>query len=193
MAGLVRNWWMMAARGGLAILFGLALLLWPTLTLSIVVVLFAAYAILDGLWAVGAGFRAAAGPLAAWPVVLEGALSVALGVLAVTWPFVSREFIHWIAGWGIVTGVLELVTATALPRESAEPWLLGMGGASSLFLGLLILLLPFAAVESVALLLGIYALVFGALLCLGAVAFRQRRGARPASPVPGPRLRAVPR
>src|SRR5205814_4243800 len=86
---LVRNWWMMAARGGLAILFGLMLFV-PDVTLSMVVVLFGAYAILDGVWAVASVMwtsRRSGGALA---VTAEGLVSVALGVLALSWPMVPR-------------------------------------------------------------------------------------------------------
>ena len=58
LASLVHNWWMMAVRGVLAIAFGVSIVVWPHVTLSIVVLLFGVYAIVDGVWTIGAGTRA---------------------------------------------------------------------------------------------------------------------------------------
>jgi uncharacterized membrane protein HdeD (DUF308 family) len=177
LAPLLRNWWMMAIRGGLAIVFGLSVLLWPGLTLSSVVLIFGVYAVLDGVWTIGAGARASAWLLDAWPVVLEGAVSVALGLLALMWPFVPRRFLYVLAGWGLITGVLELVAAARLPREGAGHWLLGTAGFSSLFLAGLILLLPHADNDFVVRIIATYAQVFGVVLLLAAIFFARGEAA----------------
>jgi uncharacterized membrane protein HdeD (DUF308 family) len=163
---------MMAARGALAMLFGLAIVLWPSVTLSIVVALFGGYAVLDGALAVAAALRVSEGRLEAWPVALEGAVSLALGALALGWPFVSRELVYLIAGWGIVIGVLEVLAALAVSPRVAGHWLLATGGGFSLFVAVLILMLPHAALETVALIIGIYAILAGVLVTLAAVGFR---------------------
>jgi uncharacterized membrane protein HdeD (DUF308 family) len=173
---LVRNWRMVACRGGLAILFGLSVLLWPGLDLGELVTLFAAYAFLDGVYTLASVFfRVRTHPLEWWPVLLEGTVGVVLGVLAIVWPFVSYRMIWMIAFWGIVTGILEVVLAARLPRELESHWLLAMGGVASLFLAVLILILPHAVARKVAWALGVYALVFGVLISLAAL--RLRRGA----------------
>jgi uncharacterized membrane protein HdeD (DUF308 family) len=139
LTSLIHNWWMIAIRGVLAIAFGLAVLLGPRVTLSTVTVLFGVYAILDGGWTLAAARRASERLLEAWPVVLEGAVSIGLGLLALFFPFVWRQFFYALAFWGVVTGVLELIAAIRLPREGAGHWMLGTAGASSLFLALMIL------------------------------------------------------
>ena len=170
-AALLRNWWMMAVRGGLAIVFGLAILLWPNVTLGTVVVLFGVYALLDGGWTIVAASRASAHVLDAWPVTLEGVVSVGLGALALLWPFVPRQFVYVLVGWGIATGALELLAALCLPRAGVAHWLLATGGFSSLFLAFLILLLPYADAEVVVRLIAVYAEVFGIALLLAAIRF----------------------
>lgn len=172
MMALVRNWWMVAIRGGLAMLFGASILLWPNSTLSSIVLLFGVYAVLDGVWALSSAHRASQRLLDAWPVALEGAVSLALGLLALGWPFISRELIYLIAGWGIATGIFELLSARNLPSSTAGHWLLGTGGACSLFLAVLVLILPHATLRPVVLVLGNYALLFGALMLLAAFRFR---------------------
>ncbi len=173
-APLVDTWWMAACRGALAILFGVAVLLWRELDLGGLVILFAAYVFLDGAYTLAWIVRVPTRSLQWWPVALEGVVSVGLGLLAFFWPFISHRMIGTIAGWGIVTGVLEILAAVRLPRELASHWLLGMGGVASLFLAVLVWMLPHADARNIALAIGAYALVFGALVSLMACRLRRR-------------------
>jgi uncharacterized membrane protein HdeD (DUF308 family) len=172
---LAHNWWMMAVRGGLAIAFGLAVMLWPAVTLPVVVTLFGCYALADGAWTVAAASRASRRLFDAWPVLFEGVVSVGLGLLSLLWPFVPRQFVSVLAGWGIVTGVLELLAAAYLP-EGAGRWLLLTAGGSSLFLAFLLLLLPHADLARMVHVIAAYAVAFGVVLLLTALRFAQRGG-----------------
>jgi uncharacterized membrane protein HdeD (DUF308 family) len=170
---LGKNWWMVAARGVLAILLGLVILLRPGLPFNLLITAFGVYAVLDGAWAVASALWVSRMSFATWPVLFEGAVSLAVGWLALTWPLVPRDAVLAIAIWGLLTGVLELVAAARLPRRGAGHWLLVTGGVFSLFLAVLMLILPHAVEPSVAWAVGIYALCFGALLVAGAVSLRR--------------------
>jgi uncharacterized membrane protein HdeD (DUF308 family) len=74
--------------------------------------------------------------------------------------------------WGLLTGILEIVGAVRLPRELAAHWLVGTGGASSIFLALVVVALPHAGSDRVALGLAAYATVFGLVILLAALRFR---------------------
>jgi uncharacterized membrane protein HdeD (DUF308 family) len=52
---LAANWWAVAPRGVISILFGGLLFVWPVAGLSALVLLFGAYALVDGVAAVVAG------------------------------------------------------------------------------------------------------------------------------------------
>ena len=169
---LGQNWWMVGIRGLLACLFGLAVLLQPGLTLNLLVATFGAYAVLDGVWAIASALWVSRISYAMWPVLFEGAVSLGVGWVALGWPLVPRDAVRAIAVWGLLTGVLELVAAARLPRRSAGPWLLLTGGVFSLFLAVLILMLPHAVEPSVAWAVGVYALFFGALLVAAALSLR---------------------
>jgi len=175
LAALYRGRWMIAARGGLAVLLAAALLRWPPATLPTVVLLFAAYAIADGILALAAVLRTRARlseVRVVWPVALEGVVSVAIGTLALVWPLrVTSELVYLLAAWGVGTGALELVAASHVSWKRAAHWLLLTGGASSIFLGLLIALIPYADVARTVEIMGVYALVFGAVLGAAAWAF----------------------
>jgi len=178
LATLGKNWWMVGARGALAILFGMLLLLQPTISLDRVVVLFGVYAALDGAWAIASALWVTRRSLAGWPVWLEGAVSLVVGVLALVWPLVPRQLVGAIAIWGLLTGVLEILGAARLPRGVAGYWLLATGGVFSLFLAALILLLPHASQPYIVCALGVYALVFGAALLATAASLRKALPAR---------------
>lgn len=169
---LAKNWWLIVVRGALAALFGLTVLLWRDLTLGLLVVVFGSYAILDGIAALASALRASSRPSEGWPVISEGLVSLIFGVLAFVWPFIPRNALHVIASWGVFTGLLELIGAARLPRVRASHWFLALGGLSSLLLAGLLFTVPYADRRSVVSIIGIYALVFGALL--GLTGFRVR-------------------
>ncbi len=171
LTALVKNWWMGAVRGGLGILLGLTLLLLPRVGLGEVVALFGIYAVLDGLCAVASAVRVSRVPLEAWPVALEGVVSVVLGVVALGAPFEAAGFVRVIAIWGLVTGILEIVGAMRLPRGVEGHWFLATGGVWSIFLAMLLLGLPHAVTDYLVRAIGVYALVFGALVTVAAFMF----------------------
>ena len=175
---LAKNWWMIAGRGLLAVLFGSVIALWRIPVFDAVIVSFGTYAILDGLLAIVSAVRAARPRMAGWPIALEGTVSVVLGVLAFVWPFFPRRAITVLIAWGVLTGIFEIVAAVQLPREFAARWLVGTGGASSIFLALVVLALPRAGLDRVALSLAVYAIVFGIVMLLAALRFRRQRARR---------------
>jgi uncharacterized membrane protein HdeD (DUF308 family) len=170
---LARNWWMVAARGILAVLFGLVLLLRPATPLNLLVALFGVYAALDGAWAIGSALWVTRMSFTSWPVLFEGVASLAVGALALGWPLVPGELVQAIAAWGLITGALEIIAAARLPRAGAGYWLLATGGVFSVFLAVIILILPHADEPPVVGALGVYALAFGALLAAAAVWLRK--------------------
>jgi uncharacterized membrane protein HdeD (DUF308 family) len=169
---LVKNWWMMAGRGILAVLFGAAITLWRTPVFDAVIISFGTYAIADGLLAIAAALRVARAQLTGWPVALEGVISIVLGVLAFVWPPFPRGAIRVLVAWGLLTGMCEVVAAARLPRQLAVHWLLATAGAFSIFLALAVLFLPHAGSDRVALVVGAYAIVFGIVILLVSLRFR---------------------
>lgn len=173
---LVRSWWMLGTRGVVAVLFGLAALLWRDITLGEFVLLFGAYVFVDGLVAIVSAFRAAERLAQGWPLLVEGGVSVILGVIAWAFPMIPFTLLYLIASWGIVTGVLAIVAAMGLALEPTGRWLLGSAGASSVLLGMILMMLPAAGAIEVVRMVGVYALVFGVLVLMLAVRLRGWRG-----------------
>lgn len=172
---LVEHWWMMAARGVLAVAFGGAILLWQVPVFTAVVVSFGSYAIADGVLAIASALRVGSFRRAGWAIALEGAVSVALGAIALNWPAFPQRVIDMLIVWGLGTGLMELVAAAAIPRELAARWLLATAGASSLFLAVALIVLPHANSDRAATVLAAYALVFGVAIFLASLRFRRAR------------------
>jgi uncharacterized membrane protein HdeD (DUF308 family) len=174
---LRHDWWLLALRGVWALLFGAAALVWPGVTLGAFVLGFGTYALVDGLAALAEAARGAERPRQGAPLFLEGTISVGLGIVAWGWPFaMSPVLLYWIAAWGILTGVLELLAALWLLREPTAQWLFGLAGASSILLGMVLMLLPRAGTEAIVRLVGLYAVTFGVLTVLAAFWLRRAGG-----------------
>ena len=169
---LTRNWWALALRGIFAVLMGLAAFVLPGVTLAVLVALFGAYAVVDGVLAIIAGIRAAERYERWWSPILKGLVGIAAGVLAFVWPALTAlALLYLIAGWAIVTGVLEIVAAVHLHRAHGE-WLLILNGVLSVLFGFLVVIWPSAGVLTLLWLIGGYAIVFGIVLLV--LAFRLR-------------------
>jgi uncharacterized membrane protein HdeD (DUF308 family) len=166
------NWGALAVRGGAAVLFGLTALIWPGLTLAVLIVLYGAYAVVDGVFAVVAGLRAASGTHK-WLLLAEGALGVLAGLVVLFWPGITAVVLLYIISfWAIFGGVLRIVGALVLRREIDNEWTMALSGVLWVLLGIVLAVLPGAGLLSLAWLIGIFAL--GAGMTLIALAFRVR-------------------
>lgn len=170
---LAQNWWVVALRGVLALIFGAIAILLPGVTIAALVLLFAAYMLIDGIFATVAGMRAAQRHERWGLLVFEGILNFIAGGIAVVWPLITVvAFIYLLAAWAIVTGALAFAAAFRLQLEHGR-WLLAFSGLASLIWGFLLLVWPLVGAVVLAWWMGAYALVFGVTLLF--LAFRLRR------------------
>ena len=172
-AVVARNWWALALRGGLALMLAIAAFLLPGVTLASLILLLAAYFILDGVLALISGWRAARRDGRWWPFLLEGALDLIAGAIALLWPAATLlALVALLAAWSILTGAVMLYGAFGGYRGRGR-WLLGLNGALSILLGVAIVVFPAAGALTIAWLVGLYALLFGAGML--ALAFHLRK------------------
>jgi uncharacterized membrane protein HdeD (DUF308 family) len=172
-ADLARYWWVLAIRGVAAILFGIAAFVWPGITLTVLVLLFGAYALVDGIFAVVEGISVRKEQERWWLMVLEGVAGIIIGVLTFLYPSITAlVLLYFIAAWAIVTGAFEIAAAIRLRREIEGEWLLALAGIASLIFGVLLVIRPSSGALAVIWLIGAYAIVFGILMLV--LAFRLR-------------------
>jgi uncharacterized membrane protein HdeD (DUF308 family) len=174
---LSRNWWALALRGLLAVLFGLAAFFLPGITLTALILLFGAYMLVDGIFAIIAAVRAEGRDARWWLLVAEGVLGVLAGIVAFIWPgLTALALLYFVAAWAIVTGAFEIVGAIRLRREIEGEWALILAGVLSVIFGVLLVVLPAeVGILSLVWLVGAYALVFGILLIILAFQVRNQR------------------
>jgi uncharacterized membrane protein HdeD (DUF308 family) len=172
-AELARNWWIVALRGVLAVLFGVMALLWPGITIASLVLLFGAYALVDGVFAVVGGFSMAGQRERWWVMVLEGIAGILIGLIAFFWPGITTlVLLYFIATWAIVTGIFEVIAAIRLRREIEGEWLMALAGIASILLGVFLILQPAAGAIGLIWWIGSLSIVFGVLLII--LSFRLR-------------------
>jgi uncharacterized membrane protein HdeD (DUF308 family) len=148
-----------------------------------VVYTFAAYALVDGAFALGV-LLSGQGRGHWWGLLLEGVAGVAFGVMTFAWPWAAEVnmvvLLYLVAGWLAATGVFEVIAAIRLRREIRGEWLLALSGILSVLLGFGFALFPPAGLLVMALWMGAYAVASGVLLL--AVGFRLRGLARRYAP-----------
>jgi uncharacterized membrane protein HdeD (DUF308 family) len=170
---LMRNWWALALRGVAALIFGALAFVWPGITLTVLVWIFAAYMLADGLFAVIAGLRAAQHHERWWPLAVEGVLDLAAGAVAFLWPGIAvLTFIYIAAIWAILSGVALLAAAFRL-RAHGEGMLV-FAGLVSLVWGVVVVFWPIAGELALAWWIGAYAVIFGLLMLTLALRLRRR-------------------
>ncbi len=162
LSSITSNWWLAALRGALAVIFGVVAFVWPGLTFDVLVLLFGAYAFVDGVLVLSFGLMAAGQHERWWPLVLGGVVGIATGVLTFAQPqAMALALVYVIGAWAIITGVLEIAAAIRLRKVITTEWLMGFGGALSILFGVLVLAQPGAGALALVYLFGFYAILAG--------------------------------
>jgi uncharacterized membrane protein HdeD (DUF308 family) len=160
---VARDWWVFAVRGVAAIVFGILALVWPGPTLAVLVLLFGAYAVVDGialLVALARGDYFARRH--AWAVGLMGVLGIIIGIATFVWPALTAlTLLYLVAIWAIAIGIFQIAAAIEFRREIHGEFWMGLGGVVSIVFGALLVAFPGAGLVSLVWLVGIWASVFG--------------------------------
>ena len=162
---LAQNWWALVIRGVAGVLFGLGALVWPPAAVAALVLLFGAYALVDGILNIVAAVRAPReGRRWGW-LMFSGVIGIATGLITFFFPGITAlALVVLVASWSLVTGAAEIVAAIRLRKQIRHEWLWILSGLLSVAFGVLLLVLPAAGAVALAVWIGAYMLVFGALL-----------------------------
>ncbi len=173
---LARNWWALLIRGIAAVVFGVLAFAWPGATIIAIIILFGAYAFVDGVFAIVAAVRAAQSHERWWPFLLEGIVGIAIGAIVYFEPRVAGFALYLtVAIWAFLTGILEIAAAIQLRKQIAnELWLI-LGGVLSLIFGILMIWQPLAGAIAIVWVIGAYAIIFGIMMI--ALSLRLRKHA----------------
>src|SRR5262245_11033394 len=170
---LLRNWWVLLLRGLAAIVFGVLTWWMPGISLAVLVLLFGAYALADGILAVWMAIASRSKNEQWWVMLLWGLVGIGVGIVTFLAPGVTAlALLFYIAIWAIATGVLQIVAAIRLRKEIEGEWMLILAGLVSVVFGLLLVVQPGAGALAVLWLIAAYAIVFGVLLVILALKAR---------------------
>lgn len=173
-AVLARNWWLVALRGLLAILFGVIAFVAPGAFVLSLVLFFAAYMLVDGIFGIVAAVRAAQRHDRWGFLLLEGLLDIVVGIAAFLVPAAAVwAFVLLVAAWALVSGGLMIAAAFRLHLHYGR-WWLGLGGVVSVLFGIALLINPGMSALVLTWWLGAYAVVFGVLLLILGFRLRSR-------------------
>lgn len=173
LCSLTENWWIIALRGVLALIFA-ALAFWmPQSALLAMTLVFGAFSLVNGAFNLVAAVRHIQKKERWGWLLFSGIVGILTGVVVLVAPWVATmvmaSFLWASVGfWAIFTGVLEISAAVRLRQEiKGEIWL-AFSGLLSIVLGAIVLWIFFSRpVESflaAGWLLGFYAAVYGVTL-----------------------------
>jgi len=147
--------------GVLAIIVGIIALAWPSVTVYALVILFAVYAFIDaGLEAMRAFSSRTAGPV--FGHLLLGLISLAAGVVAVVWPGPTALVLVLVIGiWAVAGGIVEIVGGFGKGETAGTRAMFILTGLVSVAFGVLLFARPDVGAVTLALLFGLFNLIYG--------------------------------
>lgn len=179
---LAQYWWLVALRGVIGIAFGIIALMMPVATILALLLVFCAYMLVDGGFALYAAYQAARQRKKWGLLVLQGLANLMAGVLALFWPGLTvLAFVLLLAAWALVSGCLQIVAAF---RVNSGRWWLVLSGLVSLVYGALLVAAPLIGAVVLTWWMGAWAIFFGAFLIVAAFRLRSRRDQSPTVKTP---------
>ena len=162
---LAVNWWAYLGRGIIAVLFGLAAIGWPNITVLALYILIGIYLLVDGALAIGAAYRANRSKQTWWPYALEALGAIALGVLVFAIPDITARILLLFLGiWLIGVGIMKAVLAIEYRKEIRGEWLLVLVGGLQVLVGAFLVAFPREGALAMITIIGLGAIVYGAML-----------------------------
>ena len=164
---LSQYWWVLLLRGVLAIVFGAVAYAWPGLTLATLVMFFAAFVLVDGVFDVFAAFSGRKENENWWVMLLEGLLGIAFGVITWTRPGVTvTVLLLLIAFWAVATGILRIIMAIRLRKEIEGEWWLVLSGLASVLFGVIVMARPGAGAMAMLWVIATWSILVGIFLVI---------------------------
>jgi uncharacterized membrane protein HdeD (DUF308 family) len=161
MRPFIGSWKQLAVHGVAAVLFGLATLVWPSITLWALVVLWGAFAYVDGITALSAAFADRVLVNRGW-ATFWGLTSIAAGVVTFLWPSITAvALLIVIATWAFLVGGSRIAFAISTRKQLHGTWSIALGGVALVLLGVLLVVDPGAGAIGITWAIGWLAILFG--------------------------------
>ena len=171
---ITRSSRLLGLSGVAGIIFGIGALVWPNITLVVLVALFGAYALVSGVFTLAAGVDFTTEKPHQWvPMILGGLAGIALGVLTFFRPDITAlALVLVIAAWAIITGVFEIVAGIEMTGQVKGSWTYSLAGLLSVAFGVLVAVRPGSGALTIVWLIGFYSIVGGVMRLVFALRMR---------------------
>jgi len=174
---LSQYWWVFLLRGVLAIVFGILAFAMPLITLATLVIIWGAYAFVDGIFALWSAIAGTTHGDDRWLVGLQGVVGIIAGVITLVLPAITAiGLLIAIAAWILVVGALQIVAAIKLRKEIEGEFWLGLSGLISILFAFFLIARPDQGALALVWVIGTYAVLFGVSMI--AFAFRIKGSAQ---------------
>jgi len=161
---LKRHWWVPVIRGIAAIVFGVIAFAYPGLTVAVLVLLFGAWVLVDGIFRViGAVGHRAFDKEWGFDLII-GIVGIIIGFLTFHAPQITAlALIIYIAAWALMIGATEIALAIKLRREIKGEWFLILMGLVSIVFAVMLLWNPAVGAAALIWIMAWYAVILGVL------------------------------
>ncbi|HMQ98622.1 MAG TPA: DUF308 domain-containing protein [Ignavibacteria bacterium] len=134
---LQKNWWLIAVRGVLAIVFGILALASPYIVIFSLITFFAFFAILSGFFILTLAFLGETDNKGLR--IIEGLIFLGAGIVVLLNPVSALGGIMiFIAAWAILSGLVHIVGAIKMRKVITNEWLMILNGVISIIFGILL-------------------------------------------------------
>jgi uncharacterized membrane protein HdeD (DUF308 family) len=188
---ILDRWWLLTLRGAAAIIFGVLTFVAPLASIFALVIVWGAYALIDGVLDLGLAIRSGRrGEHWGW-FAFAGVCGIVAGLVAFFWPGITAlALLFVIAAWAVATGIGAILAAVRLRKAIKGEWLLALTGLLSVALGILLVVFPGPGALAVVMWIGAWAIIAGALMVVLSLRMRSLRtrvaGPTPTGAVPTP-------
>ena len=116
------NWWLMFLEGVLGFIVGGIVLKWPAMSLLLLIIIIALWAIISGIAQIITAFFVRQQIKNEWLMALSGLISLLFGLLLFSWPISGIIVLSWLIGfYALLLGIFLIVFGfqikTFLPKE----------------------------------------------------------------------------
>jgi uncharacterized membrane protein HdeD (DUF308 family) len=161
---LKRHWWVPVLRGIAAIIFGIIAFARPGLTVAVLVLLFGAWVLVDGIFRVIGAITHRASDNEWGLNLIIGIVGIIIGFLTFHKPGITAlALVIYIGAWALMIGATEIALAIKLRREIKGEWFLILMGVVSIIFAIMLLWNPLPGALALVWLIGSYAIVLGVL------------------------------
>jgi uncharacterized membrane protein HdeD (DUF308 family) len=154
------SWWIEVLKGVIALILGIICLTNPSEALAAIAIYLGILAMLAGLVIVAYSLRKKGSNWKFW--LSQGIFNIVIGILLVSYPKVAINVIIILISLLIIAiSIVQIFTYANLKKSGYTSQLLLFTAILSLLIGILLVFNPFEGAKVVAIILGIYATIYG--------------------------------